>query len=105
VLAPLGATVAATPARGGGEDFRPLQAQGVPVVGVRQDGTSYFDVHHSTADTVDRVDWRSLRQVLAVWTPLLWLLANDPDGFRKWIDAGERKFRDQLARERAGKIQ
>jgi metallo-beta-lactamase class B len=29
----------------------------------------------------------------------------DPDGFRKWVDAAERKFRDQLARERAGKVQ
>ena len=29
----------------------------------------------------------------------------DPAGFRKWVDAAERKFRDQLARERAGKVQ
>jgi metallo-beta-lactamase class B len=29
----------------------------------------------------------------------------DPEGFRKWVDAAERKFRDQLARERAGKAQ
>ena len=54
-LAPIGATEIATTEEGG-TDIGPLRAAGVPVLGLRQDSTRYFDWHHSAADTVDKVD-------------------------------------------------
>jgi Iap family predicted aminopeptidase len=40
----------------GGSDLTPLQALGVPILELRQDGSSYFDVHHTANDTVEHLD-------------------------------------------------
>ncbi len=39
-----------------GADLRPLQVAGVPVLGLDQDMSSYFDWHHTAADTLDKID-------------------------------------------------
>ncbi|MSP62023.1 MAG: peptidase M28 family protein [Myxococcales bacterium] len=39
-----------------GADLIPLQARGVPVLGLLQDMTTYFDWHHTNADTLDKID-------------------------------------------------
>jgi Iap family predicted aminopeptidase len=39
-----------------GADLIPLQALGVPVLAVSQDMSSYFDWHHTAADTLDKID-------------------------------------------------
>src|SRR4029453_18853312 len=41
---------------GGGADISPMADAGVPQLGLRQDGTHYFDIHHTMADTLDKVD-------------------------------------------------
>ena len=76
-LAPLGI------ARGnnqgsGGSDIAPLAATGIPVLNLRQDGTRYFDLHHTADDTLDKVDPVQLRQNVAAWTAMLAIVANDP---------------------------
>jgi hypothetical protein len=45
IIPPLGAYIERRPALGSGEDIRELQAAGVPVESLRQDGLDYFDIH------------------------------------------------------------
>jgi carboxypeptidase Q len=54
-LAPLGAAKL-LPDEAGGADLTPLAHARVPLVSVVQDVSHYFDVHHSSADTLDKVD-------------------------------------------------
>ena len=58
LAAPLAALRAADVVAGpeGGADLIPLQAAGVPVLGLGQDLTTYFDWHHTAADTLDKID-------------------------------------------------
>ena len=59
----------------GGSDIGPMIAAGVPAVGLSQDGTRYFDLHHTANDTLDKVDLVQLRQNVAAWTTMLAVLA------------------------------
>ncbi len=58
-----------------GSDIGPMIAAGVPAVGLSQDGTRYFDLHHSANDTLDKIDLAQLRQNVAAWTTMLAVLA------------------------------
>jgi hypothetical protein len=48
---------------------------GAPAIGLSQDGTYCFDVHHTPDDTLDKVDPEALRQNVAAWTAMLAVLA------------------------------
>lgn len=61
---------------GGGADIGPLREGGVPVLAPYQDGTQYFDVHHTASDTLDKVDRKALDQNVAVYATLTWIAAN-----------------------------
>jgi len=63
---------------GSGADISPLERQGVLCIGLRPDLEAYFDVHHTHADTLDKVDPVLLREGTAVVAGLTWLLANEP---------------------------
>jgi carboxypeptidase Q len=52
-----------------------------PAVDLAQDGSSYFDVHHTVHDTLDRVDPATLPQNVACWAVTAWLAAQAPVGF------------------------
>lgn len=73
-LAPLG-IVAGSLERAEGSDIGPMLADGLPGVGLSQDGTRYFDLHHTANDTLDKVDLGQLRQNVAAWTATLGILA------------------------------
>lgn len=77
-LAPLGVG-AGTQDAGGGADIAPLVKAGVPVIDLQQDGTRYFDIHHTPDDTLDKVDPAQLRQNVAAWAVTLNLVANAPE--------------------------
>jgi Zn-dependent M28 family amino/carboxypeptidase len=77
-LAPLGITPGKTPASGG-TDIGALVAGGTPVIDLQQDGTRYFDIHHTPDDTLDKVDPAQLRQNVVAWTATLAILANSSD--------------------------
>ena len=65
ILAPLGAGTLS--AGGGGADVGTLKIAGVPMFGVRQDTSRYFDYHHTANDTFDKVNAEGLdRNVGAV---------------------------------------
>lgn len=77
-VAPFGVTRGKQDA-GGGADVGALIAAGVPAVDLQQDGTRYFDLHHTADDTLDKVDPAQLRQNVVVWTAVLAILANCSD--------------------------
>lgn len=77
VLAPLGVQPQPGNASGGGPDVGPLAALGVGVLELGQDGTRYFDLHHTPDDTLDKVDRAQLDQNVAAWTAAVWLAASD----------------------------
>jgi carboxypeptidase Q len=65
-LAPLGISLGANDA-GGGPDFGPMMEAGAPVADLKQDGTKYFDIHHTASDTIDQVDPEDLKQNVAAY--------------------------------------
>ena len=73
-LAPLGIVTGSFEAAEG-SDIGPMIAAGLPAVGLSQDGTRYFDLHHTANDTLDKVDPAQLRQNVAAWTAMLAVLA------------------------------
>lgn len=73
-LAPLG-IVTGSFDEADGSDIGPMLADGHPGVGLNQDGTRYFDLHHTPDDTLDKVDPAQLRQNVAAWTTVLAILS------------------------------
>jgi len=61
----------------GGADLNIMRDQGGPIVDLQQDGTGYFDIHHTPNDTLDKVDPEELAQNVAVWTAVAGVLANE----------------------------
>jgi hypothetical protein len=66
------------PGEAGGADLSPLVPARVPFVGVRVDSSRYFDVHHSEADTLDKVDPKALAQSTAAVAWVSYVLAEVP---------------------------
>jgi len=66
----------------GGPDMSPLSALGVPALNLMQDGTDYFDLHHTPDDTFDKVNPEHMRQNLAIWTIFTFIAAEWPGSFR-----------------------
>ena len=83
VLTPLGVVWDGAPARGGGPDTGPTVALGVPAFRLAQDGTDYFDTHHTADDVIDRIEPENLDQNVAAWAALLWLIADSDVDFRE----------------------
>lgn len=75
LLAPLGIPRSPIPASGGA-DTSPLVSQGVWAIDLQQDGTRYFDLHHTPDDTLDKIDPAQMRQNVAAWTVMLAVMAN-----------------------------
>ena len=60
-----------------GADLHGLaRKHGLPTVHLFQDSTHYFDVHHSAADTLDKIDPVALAQSAAATAWLTWSLAD-----------------------------
>ncbi len=66
----------------GGPDLKFLRESGVPVMGLVQNGWDYFDLHHTADDTLDKVNPEDLAQNVAVYTAMLFQLANGSDSYR-----------------------
>jgi Zn-dependent M28 family amino/carboxypeptidase len=78
LLEPIGAG-ALKLARFGGADISRLIPAGVPVIGLWQDGTRYFDYHHTADDTYDKIDPKSLDAAVAAVAVLAYALAEMPE--------------------------
>ena len=73
-LAPLGITKN-DKGEADGTDVDPTIAAGAPWISLNQDGTRYFDFHHTPDDTLDKIDPAQLRQNVAAWTAMLAVLS------------------------------
>ncbi|HJW43671.1 MAG TPA: M20/M25/M40 family metallo-hydrolase [Geothrix sp.] len=60
---------------GSGADVSPMVAEGVPGIGVGHAATHYFDVHHTHADTFDKVDKDDLAHNAAALAAFAYALA------------------------------
>ncbi len=77
VLAPLGIAPTRNNEAGGGPDVAPLGATGAGILELEQDGSRYFDLHHTPDDTFDKVDKAQLDQNVAAYAAAVWLAASD----------------------------
>jgi carboxypeptidase Q len=77
---PLGIEVSDGEAEGGA-DLTPLQALGVPIMDLRQDGSLYFDFHHTANDTVEHLVKANLDQVAAAFAAAAYTAAALPGDF------------------------
>lgn len=73
-LAPLGITKN-DKGEADGTDVEATIAAGAPWISLNQDGTRYFDWHHTPDDTLDKIDPAQLRQNVAAWTAALAVLS------------------------------
>jgi Zn-dependent M28 family amino/carboxypeptidase len=63
----------------GGADLGPMEPASVPLVRVQTDGTHYFDIHHSAADTLDKIDPEELAKNAAAIAVVAYALAEMPE--------------------------
>ncbi|MDH5822285.1 M20/M25/M40 family metallo-hydrolase [Luteimonas sp. RD2P54] len=82
VLTPMAIVPSREPPGRGGVDIAPLVEAGVPAFVLRQDGSRYFDFHHTADDTLDKIDRAELDQNVAAWAALAWLAAQTGADFR-----------------------
>ncbi len=75
-LAPLGVVPRQQRAGGGADIGAIIAAQKLGIIDLQQDGTKYFDLHHTPDDTLDKIDKGELRQNVAAWAATLDLVAN-----------------------------
>ena len=54
---------------------------GVALAALRQDGTRYFDIHHTANDTLDKVDPKALDQNVAAYAVFAYLAAQADGDF------------------------
>ena len=80
VLAPLGIVRGNNDAFGG-PDLIPMRASGMAVATLHQDGSDYFDYHHTANDTLDKIDPEALAQNVAAYAVFAFLTANAPGDF------------------------
>jgi hypothetical protein len=81
LLSPLGIS-RSTQAATAGADLGDWVKAGVAAIDLQQDGTRYFDYHHTPDDTLDKVDPEQLRQNVAAWTAMLSVVANAREEIR-----------------------
>jgi carboxypeptidase Q len=65
-----------------GADVSPMVAEGVPGIGIEHAGTHYFDVHHTQADTFDKVEKDDLAFNAAALATFAFALAQSDIRFR-----------------------
>ena len=86
VLAPLGIEHRAD-GEGCGPDLSPFHAIGMACAGLAQDGTDYFDLHHTPDDTLDKIDPQALAQNVAAYTVFAYLAADAQGDFGSALKA------------------
>lgn len=64
---------------GGGADVGPLAEEGVAALGVSHDASRYFDIHHTAADTFDKVSRHDMATNVATIAVMTYLMADLPD--------------------------
>jgi carboxypeptidase Q len=78
-LTPMGAGILDYREEAGGSDVRFMDALGVPTLSPIVDTRTYFDYHHSPADTLDKIEPDNIRRQVAVLAMMAYFLAEAPD--------------------------
>ncbi len=76
-LAPVGAQ--SLEASWSGADISPMVKQGVPGFGLKHDTSGYWPIHHTVADTLDKIEPDLLARNVAAMTLMAWILAETPE--------------------------
>ncbi|RUL74403.1 M20/M25/M40 family metallo-hydrolase [Dyella choica] len=75
VLAPIGVNYDPKQPGGGGSDLSQMHGKGMAALTLTQDGTHYFDWHHTANDTLDKIDPKELAQNVAVYAVFSYMAA------------------------------
>ncbi len=78
LLEPVGATMLTVIQESPEADITPMAKAGVPAFGIHQDGRNYFKYHHTSADTLDKIDPHELQENAAAMAVLGYTMANLP---------------------------
>ena len=62
-----------------GADIGPMKPSGVVLMGHRVEGSTYFDYHHTLADTIDKVNPEELSKNVATLATVAYILADMPN--------------------------
>jgi hypothetical protein len=81
VLAPIGVAYDAKRPGGGGSDLSQMHGKGMAALSLTQDGTDYFDYHHTANDTLDKIDPKELAQNVAVYAAFSYMAAQADGDF------------------------
>ena len=65
-------------ANGGGTDINPIVKEGAVGASLDVDGTHYFDIHHTQADTLDKVNPQELALCVATMAVMAYTVADMP---------------------------
>ena len=76
LLAGIGADL--VDADGGGADIGPIMREGVVGASFDVDGSHYFDIHHTPADTLDKIDPKNLALCVATMAVVAYTVADMP---------------------------
>ena len=76
-LNPMGIVADSSGAEGGTDVAPIIAAQKLAVVDLDQDGTRYFDLHHTPDDTLDKIDPAQLQQNVDAWAAVLRIIGNE----------------------------
>jgi len=80
LLKPLGVGYGGNNGRSGA-DISPLVKAGMASMSLKQDGTKYFDLHHTPDDTMDKIVPEEIAQNVAVWVVFVALAAEYQGNF------------------------
>jgi Zn-dependent M28 family amino/carboxypeptidase len=97
-LAPLGIALGDRSRTAGGPDFIPMSRYGLAAAALQQDGTNYFDYHHTINDTLDKIDPKEMAQNVAAYAVFAWLAAQAPIEF----GSGEKLLAEEAAADAEG---
>lgn len=75
LLAPLGVKHDGNQGHPGADAGVLMRTHPWPAMELTQDGTNYFDLHHTENDTFDKIDKASVQQNVACWAATAWLAA------------------------------
>ena len=67
---------------GGGADIGPMMREGVVGASLDVDGAHYFDIHHTPADTLDKVNPRELALCVATMAVMVYTVADMPESLK-----------------------
>lgn len=87
LVEPLGIAPGSTDVRSSGPDLSPMNRMGFPGFRFVQDGSDYFDLHHTPDDTLDKIDPAALDQNVAAYLVFVWLAANSDVSDWGWADS------------------